>query len=344
MAYHPPPDINNLAGYEINSITPGSGPRYQLVSLIGQRCKPVWINGKFHSTAVYECFEVHDPLRTLFACKVIPKGMFAGDGIERLEREVDIIYAFRGNPNVIRTNDLCEDDHFVCIIMPIMVNLVDWINNLTSYTEADARNIVVETTRAIAALHARGVCHRNIKLSNLLVSPDGHVVVTDFLVAKYYGRDDDPMTTVCGSKRYMAPEIVRNRGEEKRTYTEKCDCWSLGVVAYILLAGMHPFPVVEDHVYYFIANKDYNRALLKLKGVSDDAFDFIAKLLNKEPSERPSPSDLLASDPWLNAPVINPCANLIESARNLRRVQNDDDLEDFNKDEGYDELNERYQK
>ncbi|GLY06242.1 MULTISPECIES: serine/threonine-protein kinase [Actinoplanes] len=97
--------------------------------------------------------------------------------------------------------------------------------------------VVAQAARALAVAHRAGIVHRDVKPGNLIVEPDGTVVLVDFGVARsarsltLTGTDH-----VVGTVVYIAPEQVA-----KREVTPAADLYSLGVVAYHCLAGQPPF-------------------------------------------------------------------------------------------------------
>jgi len=93
-----------------------------------------------------------------------------------------------------------------------------------------------EVTLALEHLHVSGVIHRDLKPENLLLDAEGHVVVTDFGLAKMFESDEERHQTLCGTDVYMAPEMVA-----RRSYGKPVDFWSLGVLIYEMLAGKPPF-------------------------------------------------------------------------------------------------------
>jgi serine/threonine protein kinase len=100
----------------------------------------------------------------------------------------------------------------------------------------------------LAYIHGKGVVHRDLKLQNILIGPDGHAVITDFGISRIFNPDDgsdtivDPVETIVrmqggkkpimGSVGYMAPEL-----EMGATATDKSDWYALGVVIFKLLTG-----------------------------------------------------------------------------------------------------------
>jgi calcium/calmodulin-dependent protein kinase I len=109
------------------------------------------------------------------------------------------------------------------------------------YSESEARHVVRTVAKTLCFCHDRGIVHRDLKPENILLSndgPDATVKLADFGFAKRLDTDKDgarvadSLMTACGSPSYVAPEILSGR-----SYGSAVDCWSLGVITYILLCG-----------------------------------------------------------------------------------------------------------
>ena len=85
-------------------------------------------------------------------------------------------------------------------------------------------------------MHANLICHRDLKLENILVSDRQRVKIIDFGFS-IRTPEDVNLKIFCGTSSYMSPEIVR-----KSEYSGfKADIWALGVVLYVMLTGRFPF-------------------------------------------------------------------------------------------------------
>lgn len=101
------------------------------------------------------------------------------------------------------------------------------------------------------------------------------------------------MQQIYGTAYYIAPEVLNSN------YTEKCDCWSIGVILYIMLSGKPPFPGRNDDVitekvrigHYSMDGKEW-------ANISSEAKDFVRKLMEKNPDKRISAAAAL-QHPWI---------------------------------------------
>ena len=105
---------------------------------------------------------------------------------------------------------------------------------------ADVARILSQIADALAAAHAAGIVHRDLKPSNLMLTSSGQVKVLDFGIAKIETGETSTQLTSAGSTvgtaAYMSPEQAAGEAADARA-----DLWSLGVVAYEMLAGRAPF-------------------------------------------------------------------------------------------------------
>ncbi|MET7459111.1 serine/threonine-protein kinase [Nonomuraea sp. NPDC005501] len=151
-----------------------------------------------------------------------------------------------------------------------------------------ALDVLQQTAKALHTAHAAGVVHRDVKPGNLLVTPDGHIKVTDFGIAR--ALEAAPVTqtgTVLGTAQYVSPEQAQGL-----PLTPATDLYSLGIVVYECLAGRTPF---RGESQVAIALQHLNEQPPPL-GVDVPApvRDLVMALLSKDPARRPGSARELA--------------------------------------------------
>ncbi len=162
--------------------------------------------------------------------------------------------------------------------------------------ESEVCDVAIQVGSALAAAHAAGIVHRDIKPDNIMLRGDGYVKVLDFGIAKLTERRAqivDPETStrelidtgegkVIGTPEYMSPEQARGRETDHRT-----DIWSLGVVLYELVARQPPFEgeTINDVLASIL--KDEPPRLREISPeVSAELERIITKTLAKDRAER----------------------------------------------------------
>jgi len=162
---------------------------------------------------------------------------------ERAEREARLA-ARLNHPHVVAVYDLVDDgtDHWLVMEYVEGVTVSALIKRDGALSPDEAAALVRQAADALAAAHAAGIVHRDVKPSNMLVNPDGELKLSDFGIAR--AQADASLTQtglVTGSPAYLAPEVASGA-----TATEASDVWSLGASLFHALAGHPPYDVSDN--------------------------------------------------------------------------------------------------
>ena len=256
------------------------------------------------------------------AVKVIGRDVVAPSGAERFLQEIRVA-ARMTHPHVLGVHDSGEAGGLLYYVMPYVEGetLRARLTRDRAPPIADAVRIVRELADALAYAHARGVVHRDLKPENVLLS-GGHAVVADFGIAKAiaHATQGGPVSAsgltsagvALGTPAYMAPEQALGDA----TLDHRADLYALGVVAYEMLAGTHPFggrtaqELVAAHLTQpptdlHERRPELPRALAAL----------VMQLLAKDPAARPQRADDVGRvlDEAVSVPVAMPQQALAEA-------------------------------
>ena len=212
-----------------------------------------------------------------------------------------------------------------CVVMLLELGTGDLLDLLTRkrvLAEAEALRYFREIVGAVEFLHTQRIAHRDLKLENVLISASGSCKLADFgLAHEYVGeRDLEPCAVpgrpsegvggwrerevlydVCGSKSYVAPEVLLKLGYDGYS----ADVWSLGICLFAMLTGFFPFTeAVADNAHYASAQKQaatYGSLTMAVFGMyntrcslSSPAIELLDLLLRTSPAQRCSARDALA--------------------------------------------------
>lgn len=243
------------------------------------------------------------------AVKVLRPGLASDENawrifLARFRREADAAAAL-DHANIVPIYEFGEQGSLAYIVMPYLAD-GSLASFLTAETLLPVDQVVAYLEQAAAALdyaHQHGIIHRDVKPSNLLLHPDGRLLLGDFGIARplnmaelpgaptpFGGGDLTVTGSAMGTPEYMAPEQVR--GE---TVSAASDTYALGVVAYTLLTGHTPF---EGHDVNQILARQLTDTPAPLRArrrdVSRDVEDAIFWAMAKDPSHRPGSTGAFA--------------------------------------------------
>ena len=280
---------------------------------------------------VETCKSVYDGEE--YAVKIIQKkpGTFQRS---KLLKEIEIYHMCRGQRNIIQLIEFFEEEDNCYLVFEKLNGgpLLEHIQRRKFFTESEGSTIVRQLASAIQFLHSRGIAHRDVKPDNVLcVSSDQteEVKLCDFDLCSDPSYSSTPaLSTPVGSLEYMAPEVVNtfidedysdydsDLDDDSLRYNKKCDLWSLGVIAYILMCGYPPFqadcgldcgwdwgetcPACQDLLFTNIKQSRLVFPPQHWAGISGQAKDLISRLLVKDSAARLT-ADQVLSHPWITS-------------------------------------------
>jgi serine/threonine protein kinase/Tfp pilus assembly protein PilF len=226
--------------------------------------------------------------------------------LRRFEQEARAIAAL-SHPNVCMIHEVVKtEEGRHCIVMEYVdgLTLRDHIAE-TQMSVREALDVAIQVASALSAAHTAGIVHRDIKLENIMLRPDGYVKVLDFGLAKLTDSqtsviDAEAATKllhtspgmIMGTVYYMSPEQARGLAIDART-----DVWSLGVVLYEMVSGHKPFTgTTPTDVIISIAEREPLPLSACAGGVPAQLETIVQKALAKARTERYQTADDLLND------------------------------------------------
>jgi len=278
---------NTLHGLPFNVKTTKFSADYELKEALG--------SGAF--SVCRRC--VHRLTGIEYAVKIIDKGK------RDCREEVEILLRYGQHLHVVSLRDTYEDREHVYLVFELMRGgeLLDKILRQKFFSEREAKAVLEKVTTAVKYLHQNGVVHRDLKPANILYAdksgnPEA-LRICDFGFAKQLRAENGLLTTPCYTANFVAPEVLRKQG-----YDAACDVWSLGVLLFIMLSGTAPFANgpndTADEILHRIGESKFRLEGGDWNSVSDYAKDLVKRMLDVEPSNRPTAVQVL-NHPWMKS-------------------------------------------
>lgn len=188
---------------------------------------------------------IHRKTGKRVAVKVMKKAIMTPQDVELVKQEIEILKLCQ-HPNIVRLLDLFENPDYSYIVMEMLEG-----GDLFSYLEkrkfrvieTRAAKIVHSLSAALYYLHSYGIVHRDIKPENVLMadkSENSDVKIVDFGLSKMVG-PAQLCSEPFGTLSYVAPEVLL-----QKPYGKAVDIWSIGILAFLMMAGALPFDHEDD--------------------------------------------------------------------------------------------------
>jgi serine/threonine-protein kinase len=248
--------------------------RYQIVSELGKG-------------AMGMVYQAHDPqIDRMIALKVLRQDRVVDhEFVRRFVAEARAIGRL-SHPNIVTVFDVGEDHGTIYIAMEFLEGRsLDILIREQTFNPDKIVDVGIQVADALEYAHRQGIIHRDIKPGNIIITPQGHVKVTDFGIARIEGSSGQQMTQmgeILGTPIYMPPEQVAGQPVDGRS-----DIYALGVVLYELTTGKHPFTGDNLTTLFNAIGNETAVAPSKLNPqISSPLSRLIMKCLSKSPGER----------------------------------------------------------
>uniref|UniRef100_A0A182Y355 non-specific serine/threonine protein kinase n=1 Tax=Anopheles stephensi TaxID=30069 RepID=A0A182Y355_ANOST len=238
----------------------------------------------------------------IYAMKVLKKGIVSlkKKTAEHTRTERQVLEAIQEAPFLVTMHYAFQTESKLYLILDYVIGgeLFTLLCKRLLFEESAVQIYIAEIIVAIEHLHKLGIVYRDIKLENILVDMDGHIVLTDFGLSRELVYENERAHSFCGTVEYMAPEILK---PTQQGHDTAVDWWSVGVLTFELLTGASPFAAEPND----IARRITETEAIIPENLSAEATDFIRKLLVKDPKRRlgsgKSDASELKSHPFLRS-------------------------------------------
>ena len=216
--------------------------------------------------------------------RMLPVLMSDRDFKERFSKEAETQSRLL-HPNIAK---IIEFDDVNLIIVQEYIdgeNLEKILKRRILLPEAEALRIFKDVLQALNYAHQRGIIHRDVKTSNIIIDKDGNPKITDFGISLIMGEDRKTKTGVSvGTPEYMSPEQIKGEKE----IDHRVDVYSSGIVLYEMLTGRLPFGSADSEfsIKSMHINKTPSPPTLLNSNISYELSDIIIKALEKDPDRR----------------------------------------------------------
>ena len=239
-----------------------------------------------------------------YACKTVSTARVKSGQLEELLNEIYVMRTL-DHPYILRLYEVYQVKRKIWLITELCSG-----GDLTSRKMEEPRVTVVleQILRALAYMHRRGILHRDLKLENIMFengNKDARIRLIDFGLSKTFDRAVQGRKAI-GTAYTLSPEIAKDENSE---YTEKTEVWSIGIIAWILLAGDFPFLKEEKD----LSDKNKLNRLLQAqytfgitwrgRGITEQGKEFCRRCLKLNPENRWSVKDALeyVQNTWMPA-------------------------------------------
>ena len=241
---------------------------------------------------------IHKITKKKYAIKIYDKNLIDDEEkMSTIKNEIFILKELNNeNDNIMKLYDIINTKKYLYLILEYIdgISLLEFIQRKRNrrIEENLCKKIFYQIVKAILYCQNKNICHRDIKLENILILNDNVIKLIDFGFAVKC-KKNEYQELFCGTLYYMPPEIV-NKEKYIPYYS---DIWSLGVLLYAMLFGCFPFKANKEDKLFQLINEGKVIFPNHIE-VSDEVKKLLLKIIVIKPNKRISLEDIL-NDPWL---------------------------------------------
>jgi len=273
--------------------------KHNALALLGDRIDPDTIrkmerSSSFTNEIPTDPSKKEDSTKRKYACKTVNATRMKADEMAEFINEINILSDL-DHPNIVQLFEVFKNKRKFWIVQELCSG-GDLSSRLPDSTEEDVVTVTEQILRGITYMHARNMCHRDIKLENIMyadMSPESEVKLIDFGLSNKFTKGQK-MQKACGTIYTAAPELLLGGGS-----TEQTDIWSIGCIVWIMLVKTYPFLRVMNDLKDDIKVQKLKAAKfvfgvewIRMK-ISDFGKQFVTECLKADPAERWSVSQAL---------------------------------------------------
>jgi len=233
-----------------------------------------------------------------YAAKFSSRSRCGVDCTTEILHEIALLSICAESNKIVHLKDVFQNKHEIVLVLEYapggdFQSVLD--DDMVPF-EQDVQGFMLQLLEAISYVHERKIAHLDIKPQNIVLMsefPNCEIKLCDLEVSRVI-QENEEIREIIGTPDYVAPEILAYE-----PISLAADIWSLGVLAYVLLTGFSPFGGDSDQetlLNITSAQLDFPAELFE--GISEDAKEFIADCLNRNPKARPTVQQCLVH-PWI---------------------------------------------
>ena len=238
---------------------------------------------------------IHKETKKKYAIKIYSKISLFDIQKRNIVKNEILILKNLDHENIMKMYEVIDTPKNLYLVLEYIngISLLQYIKQRNEHKidEKICKNFFYQIVKGINYCHLKNICHRDIKLENILLLENKKIKIIDF----GFGIKSNNNTYhkfFCGTPSYMPPEIIN----KEKYIAQFSDIWSLGILLYTMLCGNFPFIANNENELFEKINQGYYQIP---NYISDKGKKLLKKILVFKPKNRPSTEEILL-DEWFD--------------------------------------------